>query len=156
MEKTNAMRILDRVGVRYSVRIYDENETDGEKVALLVGLEADRVFKTLVAVGNDRKNYVFVIPVNCKLDLKKAANAVGVKNVEMIKQKELFPLTGYVHGGCSPIGMKKQFTTVINDTAVLFESIAFSGGKRGVQIEAAPDEIKGLIGADYRDLTLPS
>lgn len=135
MEKTNAMRILDRVGVRYSVRIYDENETDGEKVALLVGLEADRVFKTLVAVGNDRKNYVFVIPVNCKLDLKKAANAVGVKNVEMIKQKELFPLTGYVHGGCSPIGMKKQFTTVINDTAVLFESIAFSGGKRGVQIE---------------------
>lgn len=153
MEKTNAMRILDRSGISYAVREYDENETDGERVALLVNLEADRVFKTLVTVGSDRKNYVFVIPVNCKLDLKKAANAVGVKNVEMIKQKELFPLTGYVHGGCSPIGMKKQFVTVINDTAMLFDTIAFSGGKRGLQIEAAPDKIKELILASYVDIT---
>lgn len=152
MDKTNAMRIADGKGIKYTVREYDAEITDGETVAAAVGVDADRVFKTLVTVGNDRKNYVFVIPVNHTLDMKKAAKSVGVKNAEMIKQKELFPLTGYVHGGCSPIGMKKQFKTVLDETAMLYDKIAFSGGRRGTQIEMSPEELRLLTGAEYADL----
>lgn len=152
MNKTNAMRILESEGAKYLAREYDETITDGESVARLVGVEADRVFKTLVTVGNDGEHYVFVVPVNFSLDLKKAASAVGVKRVEMIKQKELFPLTGYVHGGCSPFGMKKKFFTVVNDTATLFDTVCVSGGRKGLQIELIPDEIIRVTGGKYDDL----
>lgn len=152
MEKTNVLRILDASKINYVVHTYDENVTDGEKVASLVGLDPDTVFKTLVTVGNDLNKYVFVVPVNYSLDLKKAAKAVNVKKVEMLKQKELFPLTGYVHGGCSPIGMKKKFVTVICDTATLFDTIACSGGKKGLQIELAPLDLAVITDAKFDDL----
>ena len=152
MNKTNAMRILDSEKVAYIAREYDEEITDGETVAKTVGIDPDRVFKTLVTVGNDLNHYVFIVPVNFSLDLKKAAAAVGVKRVEMIKQKDLFPLTGYVHGGCSPFGMKKKYVTVLNDTASLFDTVCVSGGKRGLQVELSPDEIVRVAEAKYADL----
>ena len=127
-------------------------ETDGEKVALLVGKHVDMVFKTLVTVGSDNNHYVFMIPVNCTLDLKKAAKSVGVKSISMIALKELLPLTGYIHGGCSPIGMKKKFVTVVNDTALLFDRICFSAGKRGLQIEANPEDLKKITNHIYFDI----
>ena len=152
MNKTNAMRILDSEKANYIVREYDEEITDGETVAKVVGVEPDRVFKTLVTVGNDLNHYVFIVPVNFSLDLKKAASAVGVKRVEMIKQKDLFPLTGYVHGGCSPFGMKKKFVTVLNDTASLFDTVCVSGGRKGLQVELTPDEILRVTDGKYEDL----
>lgn len=152
MNKTNAMRILDSEKVTYIAREYDEEITDGETVAKTVGVDPDRVFKTLVTVGNDLNHYVFIVPVNFSLDLKKAAYAVGVKRVEMIKLKDLFLLTGYVHGGCSPFGMKKKYVTVLNDTASLFDTVCVSGGKRGLQVELSPDEIVRVAEAKYADL----
>ncbi|MBR2029785.1 MAG: Cys-tRNA(Pro) deacylase [Clostridia bacterium] len=152
MEKTNAMRILDKQKIEYKAREYDVNLTEGKLVAQACGLDGQQVFKTLVTVGNDLNHYVFVVPVDETLSLKKAAKAVGVKSVAMIKQKELFPLTGYIHGGCSPIGMKKQFKTVINDTATLFDTICFSGGKVGLQLEASPCKIADFLGATFVDV----
>ena len=152
MEKTNAMRLLDKQGIKYDVHLYDNNLTDGKLVANAVGKDGQQVFKTLVTVGNDLNHYVFVVPVEETLSLKKAAKAVGIKSVAMIKQKELLPLTGYIHGGCSPIGMKKQFVTVINDTATLFDTICFSGGKIGVQLEADPLQIAEYVDAKFDDL----
>ena len=125
MEKTNVMRLLDAASISYKIHCYDKNVTDGVSVAHLCEENEDQVFKTLVTIGNDKNHYVFCIPVNSTLDLKKGAKVVGVKNIEMIPQKELLPLTGYVHGGCSPIGMKKPFKTVINDTALLFDYICY-------------------------------
>ncbi len=153
MEKTNVMRLLEANCVEYSVYTYDPLVTDGEIVTNLVGKEADMVFKTLVTIGSDKNNYVFVIPVNCSLNLKKAAIAVGVKSISMITLKELLPLTGYVHGGCSPIGMKKKFTTVVNDTALLFDKICFSAGKRGMQIEVNPEDLRKITTHTYSDIT---
>lgn len=153
MDKTNAMRILDEKGIKYDIHLYDEEETDGQKVAALVNLEPERVFKTLVTVGSDRKNYVFVIPVVCTLDLKKAARAAKIKNVEMLKQKELFPLTGYVHGGCSPVGMKKKFPTFFDETAMLYDKIAVSGGRRGMQIEISAEGLLSAVDGECVDLT---
>ena len=141
MVKTNALRILDAAGIKYTPREYDPDITDGESVAHTLGLDPDRTFKTLVTIGSDNEHYVFIVPVNFSLDMKKAASSVGVKRVEMIKQKELFPLTGYIHGGCSPIGMKKKFVTVLNDTATLFPTINVSGGRVGLQIEIAVDAL---------------
>ena len=141
MVKTNALRILDSMKIEYKAREYDSSITDGETVAKTLGLDPDRTFKTLVTIGSDNEHYVFIVPVNFSLDLKKAAVSVGVKRVEMIKQKELFPLTGYIHGGCSPIGMKKKFVTVLNDTATLFPTINVSGGRVGLQIEIAVDAL---------------
>jgi Cys-tRNA(Pro)/Cys-tRNA(Cys) deacylase len=152
MDKTNALRLLDQAAIQYYVHEYDVEETEGEKVAALVGIEADRVFKTLVTLGSDREHYVFVIPVNQTLDLKKAARAAGVKAIEMIKQKELLPLTGYIHGGCSPIGMKKPFKTFIDETAELYDAIAVSAGKRGMQTELSPFELLRYINASFSDL----
>ena len=152
MEKTNVMRILDKQGIKYNVYLYDNNLTDGKLVAKACEKDGQQVFKTLVTVGSDLGHYVFVIPVEESLDLKKAARSVGVKSVSMLKQKDLLPLTGYVHGGCSPIGMKKRFVTVINDTATLFDTICFSGGKIGVQIEADPTTIAQFVGAKFDDL----
>lgn len=144
MEKTNAMRQLDRKKIEYQVHSY-EGVISGVDVAAKMKQDADKVFKTLVTVGKSGANYVFLVPVAEELDLKKAAKSVGEKSVAMIAQKELFFLTGYVHGGCSPIGMKKTFFTVIHESAMKFERIFFSGGKIGLQIETAPENLEKLI-----------
>ena len=152
--KTNAMRILEREGVPHTVHIYDPDlGIDGVSVARQLGQDPQAVFKTLVTQGKSRQFFVFVIPVNATLSLKRAAQACGEKSVEMIPQKLLLPTTGYIHGGCSPIGMKKQFHTVLDETAILFDTIHVSGGRRGVQIELNPDDLCALIGAEYAELT---
>lgn len=152
MEKTNVMRILTQNKIEYKAYEYDPDETAGENVASLIGRPCESTFKTLVTVANTKVNYVFVVPVDMSLDLKKAAKTVGVKSIEMIKQKDLLPLTGYVHGGCSPIGMKKRLQTVIHESALTFDKIAFSGGKRGCQVEMSPDKLISLVGARTADI----
>ena len=146
------MRILTRQGIEFTAHEYDNTMTDGESIARLLNEAPESVFKTLVTVANTGDHYVFVIPVCCTLDLKKAATAAGVKNIAMIKQKELLPLTGYIHGGCSPIGMKKPFPTFVEESATLCDKICFSAGKVGYQVQVAPDDLVNLIGAEYRDL----
>jgi len=153
MEKTNVMRILDQKKISYKVYEYNPDETVGENVAKLIGRDTESTFKTLVTVANTKTYFVFVVPVDCSLDLKKAAKTVKVKSIEMIKQKDLLPLTGYVHGGSSPIGMKKRFHTVIHESALTFEKIAFSAGKRGMQVEMSPTELIDFIGAETADIT---
>ena len=146
MEKTNVMRILDQKKIPYQAYTYaDTDAISGVEVATVLGQNPNQVFKTLVTVGASKRNYVFVIPVCEELHLKKAAKAVGEKSIEMIKSKELLPLTGYIHGGCSPIGMKKLFKTVIDSSASEFETIIFSAGKIGYQVEVAPKELKKVI-----------
>lgn len=152
-DKTNALRLLDAQGEAYVTHTYDPETTDGQQVAKLLGQDADCVFKTLVTVAPSRKNYVFIVPVNCTLNLKKAAAAVGEKSIAMIPQKDLFPLTGYVHGGCSPLGMKKLFPTFLHETAQLFDTICVSAGRRGFQMEVDPEAILRMTGAVYADLT---
>lgn len=152
MEKTNALRLLDASNIKYVVHEYDNNLTNGQEIAKVVNRSEDEVFKTLVTVSNTKQHFVFVIPVNGTLNLKKAAKAVNVKSIEMIHQKELLPLTGYIHGGCSPIGMKKQFVTVINDTAQLFDIILISAGKVGMNIEINPYELSHLVNATFNDI----
>ena len=141
--KTNAMRILESAGIAYTLHTYDVSDdlVDGVSVAKKCGEDPEQVFKTLVTVGNDKEHYVFVVPVAQKLDLKACAKAAGVKSVEMIPQKELLPLTGYIHGGCSPVGMKKPFTTIFDETMILFDTILVSGGRVGTQVEVAPDDL---------------
>ena len=152
--KTNVMRLLDAAGVVYNHYCYaDTDAVSGMEAAGAMGQDPEQVFKTLVTVGKSGEHYVFVIPVNAELDLKKAANAVGDKAVAMIKSKELLPLTGYIHGGCSPIGMKKPFKTVIDESCELFDSIIFSAGKIGYQVEVAPDDLKKLVDYSTADLT---
>ena len=153
MEKTNVMRILDQKQILYTPHTYDPSLTDGVSVADAIGELAEHVFKTLVTVGNTGDYCVFCIPVAESLDLKKAAKAVGAKSIAMIKQKELLPLTGYIHGGCSPVGMRKPFRTVIDETAQLFDTIVVSAGKVGFQAELDPNALAALIGADYADVT---
>ena len=154
MEKTNVMRILSQKKIEFTPYYYDPEETIGGNVAALVGKPQESTFKTLVTVANTKAYYVFVVPVNCSLELKKAAKAVGVKSIEMIKQKDLLPLTGYIHGGCSPIGMKKPFRTVIHETALSFDKITFSAGKRGCQVEVAPNDLIKLINAETADIAV--
>ncbi len=145
-EKTNVMRVLEQKKVNYKSYFYQNDPTlSGIEVAALLKQNPAQVFKTLVTVGKSKKNYVFVIPVAEELDLKKAAIAVGEKAIEMVKAKELLPLTGYVHGGCSPIGMKKFFPTFFHKTAVEFETIFFSAGKIGCQVEIRLEELKQAI-----------
>lgn len=140
------MRILDQKKVNYESYSYvDTGVVSGMEVAEALGENPDKVFKTLVTVGASKTNYVFVVPVNKELDLKKAAKAVKEKKIEMIKSKELLPLTGYIHGGCSPIGMKKQFVTVIDASAKNFDTIIFSGGKIGYQVELSLDDLGKVI-----------
>ena len=155
-KKTNAMRILDSYGITYTEHTYDYSDgiLDGVSVARKVGEDPDHVFKTLVTRGDDRNYYVFVIPVAAKLDLKAAARSVDVKSIEMIPQKELFPLTGYVHGGCSPIGMKKKFRTVIDETALIIDTIIVSGGKLGFQIEVDPEALIRVTEAELAAITV--
>ena len=152
--KTNAMRIMERMGIPYKHLEYECAEfTDGSAVADLLGLDHDRVFKTLVAEGSDGQHYVFVIPVDAELDFKKCARAVGAKAVRLIPQKELLPLTGYVRGGCTAVGMKKPFPTRIDETAILFDRICVSGGRIGSQLELAPEDLCKAAGAEFADLT---
>ena len=135
-EKTNVMRILDQKKIPYDSHCYlTSGAVSAVDLSAALGQDPAHVFKTLVTVGKSGKNYVFMIPAAEELNLKKAAAAVGEKSIEMIKAKELLPLTGYIHGGCSPIGMKKQFVTVIHETAPSFETIFFSAGKIGCQVE---------------------
>ena len=141
-EKTNVMRVLDAKKISYESHSYEEDPSlSGEQIARILGEDPACVFKTLVTQGKTGGYYVFVVPVEAELDLKKAAKAAGEKSVAMIKQKELLPLTGYVHGGCSPIGMKKRFPTFIHDTARSFDKVFVSAGKVGHQIELAPDDL---------------
>jgi len=150
--KTNAMRILDAKKIAYKHYEYDPETTDGVLVAALLGQERSKVFKTLVTEAPNRNHYVFVIPVGETLDLKKAARAVGEKSVSMIKQKELLPLTGYIHGGCSPVGMKKQFRTVFHVSAKEHDTICVSAGQRGNQIEVSVNELSSLVRGEFFDL----
>ena len=152
-EKTNVMRFLDQKKIPYQMHDYTgSGAIAGEEVARVLGENPDEVFKTLVTVGKSKQNYVFIVPVNKELNLKKAASAVGEKSIEMIKSKDLLGLTGYVHGGCSPIGMKKQFPTVVHNTAEAMENILFSGGKIGVQVELKTEDFKKIINIKFADI----
>lgn len=154
-EKTNVMRILQQKKIEYISHYYgDTNAISGIEVANALKENLNQVFKTLVTVGNTKTNYVFLIPVNKELDLKKAARAVGEKSIEMVKTKDLLPLTGYIHGGCSPIGMKKQFKTVIDISAKEFETIIFSGGKIGYQVELSLEKLKEVIEFELKDISM--
>ena len=154
VEKTNVMRILDQKKINYNTYSYiDTDAISGMEVALVLGQNPNQVFKTLVTVSGKNINYVFVVPVNKELDLKKAAKVVGEKSIEMIKSKELLPLTGYIHGGCSPIGMKKMFKTVIDESCKNFETIIFSGGKIGYQVEISVKDISNVIKYSINDIT---
>lgn len=144
--KTNVMRMLDKAKVNYKHYSYaDTDAVSGVEVAAVLHQDPKRVFKTLVTLARSGNHYVFMIPVEMELDLKKAAAAVGEKSVEMLKSKELLPLTGYIHGGCSPIGMKKFFTTVIDSSAQNFETIIFSAGKIGYQVELRLADLQKVI-----------
>lgn len=152
-EKTNAMRQLDRKKAAYTVHSYDGGALSGTEVASALGQDPGRCFKTLVTVGKTGGHYVFMIPVAAELDLRKAAFAAGEKSVAMLPQKELLPLTGYVHGGCSPIGMKKQFPTFIDETAQLYDEIGVSAGCRGCQVLLDPMQLTDYVNATLCDLT---
>ena len=153
--KTNVMRILDSKKLDYLTHSYvDTPTTNGIEVADILGQDRRDVFKTLVTVGKSSANYVFVIPVEKELDLKKAAKAVGEKSIEMLKSKDLLPLTGYIHGGCSPIGMKKFFRTTIDESAATRDRIIFSAGKIGYQIDTNLIELEKVIKFELKDLTI--
>lgn len=152
MEKTNVMRILDKYKVKYNTYYYGDVAMPGTEVASKIGIDANRVFKTLVLTSKSKKNYVFVVPVNKELDLGKAAKVVKEKNVELIPQAQLLPLTGYVHGGCSPIGMKKFFQTTIHESALDYETIVFSAGKIGYQVEISVEDLKKIIRIEIGDI----
>lgn len=154
-EKTNAVRLLAQKKIKFTTHSYGSAEDDavsGTEVAKILHQDADDVFKTLVTVGKTNTHYVFVVPVAKELDLKKAAGAVGEKSIDMIKSRELLGLTGYVHGGCSPVGMKKFFRTVFDISAKTREKIFFSGGRIGLQIETSPTEIEKVIRIEYADI----
>ena len=156
-EKTNVMRILDRAKVNY--QSYDYNATaalSGAEVAEALGKDPASTFKTLVTQGASKAYYVFMVPVCDELDLKKAARAAGEKSIAMIKSKELLPLTGYIHGGCSPIGMKKQFRTFIHASAQGFDAILFSAGKIGHQVELSLDDLQKVVSVTPADITIGS
>ena len=152
-DKTNVMRVLDQKKIPYESHCYKPDASmSGEEIAALLNEDTDKVFKTLVTQGKSGQYYVFVVPVGAELNLKKAAAAAGEKAVSMIKQKELLPLTGYVHGGCSPIGMKKSFTTFVHETAADHEKMFVSAGKVGFQIELSPEDLLRITGCGLADL----
>ena len=155
MEKTNVMRVLDSKKIKYTSHEYELDATmTGEEIAGILGENPDKVFKTLVTQAKSGQYYVFVVPVNAELDLKKAAKAAGEKAVSMIKQKELLPLTGYVHGGCSPVGMKKRFPTFIHNSAADYEKMYVSAGKVGYQVELSPEDLVKVVGSKYADIVV--
>ena len=154
-EKTNVMRVLEQKKIAYTAHTYPHEEgvaVDGVTVARSMGFDPATVFKTLVARGAKGQFYVFDVPVAENLDLKKAAKAVGEKSIEMLHQKELLPLTGYVHGGCSPVGMKKLFPTVIDASAEDLSTMIVSAGKIGYQVELSPRDLASLVRASFADL----
>ena len=150
MKKTNAMRLLDRDKIPYTAFEYEviDGKTDGLTVAKSINQEPERVYKTLVTIGASRTYYVYVIPVAKELDLKKAAKAAGEKKIDMIPMKDLLPTTGYIHGGCSPIGMKKQFKTFIDESCKHHKTLILSGGVRGVQVELELEDLLRATGAE--------
>lgn len=155
MTKTNAMRLLEQAGLEFTAAEYeyDENDLDGRHVADQLGLPYGQVFKTLVAKNQKNELFVFCIPVDSGLDLKKAAHAAHSKSIEMLHVRDLLPSTGYIRGGCSPIGMKKKYPTCIDESAVLYDKIAFSAGMRGEQIMMSGEALAEFIGAEFADLT---
>ncbi len=155
MTKTNAMRLLEQAGIEFETGEYqvDESDLSGVHAAAELGVEPECVFKTLVVRGEKKGLFVFCIPVAEELDLKKCAACAGEKKVEMIHVKELLPLTGYIRGGCSPVGMKKKYPTFIDETAVLFEKIYVSAGQRGVQLIVNPEALAEYLQAEFADLT---
>ncbi len=156
-DRTNVMRVLEQKKIPFTPHTYEHEEgvaVDGATVARQLGQDPECVFKTLVARGASRNIYVFVIPVEDTLDLKKAARAVGEKSIEMVHVKEILGLTGYIRGGCSPIGMKKQYPTVFHETAEIVDTIMVSAGKIGFQVELAPAALLELTGASTADLTV--
>jgi Cys-tRNA(Pro)/Cys-tRNA(Cys) deacylase len=153
--KTNVMRLLEQAHIPYQHYCYaDTGAVSGVDVAAVLKENPAQCFKTLVTVAKSGEHYVFLVPVLNELDLKKAANVVHEKSIAMISEKELLPLTGYVHGGCSPIGMKKQFQTVIHNTCTDFNTILFSAGKIGYQVEVAVEELKKIVAYEIADLTV--
>lgn len=152
--KTNVMRILDKAKIAYEMTSYEvtDGKIDGNSVAQKIHKPKEQVFKTLVTMGHSKLNYVFVIPVDAELDLKKASKAVGEKSMEMIPQKELLKTTGYIHGGCSPIGMKKLFPTTIHMSAQVLSEMTFSAGKVGYQVTVAPSVLEELVKAKFADI----
>ena len=156
-EKTNVMRILEQKGIPFAAHTYEHEEgvaVDGVTVANSMGQDPEQVFKTLVARGASKNIYVFVIPVADSLDLKKAARAVGEKSIEMVMVKEINGLTGYVRGGCSPVGMKKEYKTTFHETAEIVDTITVSAGKIGYQVQLAPADLIGLVGGQLADITV--
>ena len=152
--KTNAMRILDRMNIKYTHQSYEcEEFVDGLQTAEKLGLPYEKVYKTLVTVGSDKQHYVFVIPIEKELDLKKAAKAVSVKSLAMIHVKEITQITGYVRGGCTSIGMKKQFPTFLHETAGQYDTIFVSAGKVGFQIELSPEDLTKIARCRVADIT---
>jgi len=154
--KTNAMRLLEQASVPYELLEYDTSDglLDACSMARKIGRPPEQVFKTLVTTSGPREFFVFVVPGSDELDLKAAARAAGRKRIEMIPQKTLFPLTGYIHGGCSPVGMKKLFPTFIDETAQLFDRICVSGGKIGYSISVAPLQLADLVHGSFADITV--
>ena len=152
--KTNAMRILDSNKIEYTTHSYEnkDNKIDGVAVAQKIGKDVDSVFKTLVTQGHSKEFYVFVIPVAEELDMKKASKIANEKSIEMIHVKDINVITGYIRGGCSPLGMKKTFKTFIQEEALLFETIVFSGGKIGAQIEINPNDLEKVIHCSFKDI----
>ena len=157
MVKTNAMRLLDAAGIKYSTKEYEYDESDlsGHHAAEVLGIPAEQVFKTLVTKGDKTGPVVFCIPVDEELDLKKAATVSKNKKVEMLHVKDLLGLTGYIRGGCSPIGIKKKFPTFIDESAILFDEISISAGVRGCQIIANPEDIAKYVDAEFIEVTKP-
>lgn len=154
--KTNAMRILDRLKIPYETMTYEcEEFVDALKIADQLGIPYEKVYKTLVTMGNSKNYFVFVIPIHRELDLKKAARSVGEKSVAMIHVKEIQAVTGYIRGGCTSVGMKKQYVTRIDESARTLETMVVSGGKLGVQVELKPDDLCRAANAEFADLLLP-
>lgn len=158
IKKTNAMRELTAAGLDYSVLEYeyDENDLDGHHVADFLNLPYEEVFKTLVTRGDSKNYYVFCLSVDDELDLKKAAKVAGEKRIEMVPVKELLNLTGYIRGGCSPVGMKKKFVTFFDEMAELIEDVSVSGGQRGTQIRMKASDLISYLGANVGDITVHS
>ena len=152
-DKTNVMRLLDQAGIAYEPFWYDAELTNAEAVARALGQSPECLFKTLVTESDKKEHFVFVIPAGGSLSLKKAAKTAGVKAIAMLKQKDLLPLTGYVHGGCSPVGMKKPLPTYIDETALITDAFYCSAGRRGAQIRVDPQALADYIGAEFADLT---
>ncbi len=153
--KTNAMRILESLGISYSIHTYevDEDHLDAIHAAHTAGLDAERVYKTIVMRNTEREVYVFCLPAEAEISLKKARALTGSREIDLIKQNELLPLTGYIRGGCSPLGMRKHYPTFIEELAQLEDTIYVSGGQRGIQIEIAPEDLKRAAGAVFADFT---